>query len=81
MIDPYVFLVAHVDQAVVALESVGVNDRAKVHFTTNYGQHRRLCTVFDDLGVNLAEPLADAKTIVFLPAPRPALHLTRRGPK
>jgi len=81
MIDPYVFLVAHVDQAVVALESVGVNDRAKVHFTTNYGQHRRLCTVFDDLGVNLAMPLAGTKDDRFLASPAPSLALDATRPE
>ena len=75
MIDTYVFLVSHVDQVVVTLESVEVDDRAKVISTTNRGQSTSFCTVFDDHGVDLAVPLADAKDERVLASPTPSLAL------
>ncbi len=61
MIDAQVLLVAHVHQAVVALEAVRVDDRAKVHFASNRGHNHAFFTTLDDLGVDLAVPLAHSK--------------------
>ena len=61
MIDAQVLLVAHVHQAVVALEAVGVDDRAEIHFASHRGQNHTLFTTLDDLGVDLAMSLAHTK--------------------
>lgn len=61
MIDPQVFLVPHVHQAVVALEPVRVDDRAEVHFPPDRGQNRVSFADLDHLRVDLPVPLADAE--------------------
>lgn len=75
VIDTQVLLVAHVHKAVVALESVRVNDRAKVHFPSNRGQNRCFRAIFDDLGVDLAMPFADAEDDCLLAGTSASLAL------
>ena len=61
VVHPQVPLVAHVHQAVVALEPVGVDHRAEIDFPSNRGQNRGFRAVLHHLGVDLPVPLADAE--------------------
>ena len=61
VLDPVMFFVAQIDQAVVASPAVGVDDALWVHFTPYDGLKSDLGAVRDDLSVDLAAALKNTE--------------------
>lgn len=61
VIDAKVPLVAHVDQAVVARPSIGMDDAVERDFATNRLQEHGFGAIGHDLGVDLVAAIGDAK--------------------
>src|ERR1700687_842513 len=58
---PEMFLISHIDQSVVAGPAIGMDDRFQADAAQNGLAERLAATVGDDLGVDIAVALEDAK--------------------
>lgn len=61
MIDPMVFAVAEIDEAVVASPSIGVDNTAEVHSPSKNGLQRAFFGIRNNLGVHAPIALEDAE--------------------
>jgi len=61
MVDAEMFLIAHIDQTVVTGPTVGVDDRLEANTAQNGLAERLSPAVGDDLGIDIAVALEDAK--------------------
>jgi hypothetical protein len=74
--------IAHIDQAIIPAPAIRMNDTAAIDVASHNGLQRALACIGDDLRVDTWPlRLKIPNTTVLLPAPRPRLPLTRRGPK
>src|ERR1700733_4909028 len=61
MVPPQMFLVAHVDQAVVTAPTIGVDDRLEADTAQNSLAERLSPAIGNDLGIDITVALEDAK--------------------
>ena len=61
MVHPQMFLVAHVDQAVVTAPTIGVDDRLEADTAQNSLAERLSPAIGNDLGIDITVALEDAK--------------------
>lgn len=66
MVDPKMFVIAHIDESVVSTPSIRVDNRRGINFPFNNGLERRFLAVGDDLGVHVSIPLDDPEDWLFL---------------
>ena len=81
VIDPVVFAVAKVDEAVVASPAIGVDDAAAVHLPSDNGLQRAFFGVGNNFGVHFPIALEDAKDDSLRPCATSTLPLDALRPE
>jgi len=81
MLDPIVFFVTEVYQAVIGLKSVGIDRRVNIHLLP-YDRHQRaLRAILDNLGIHLSAAFDQTEDNVFAPCSAAPNPTDPAGPK
>gem|GEM_PF-6720832 len=59
--DSKMFLVTHIDQAIIPSPIIRMNDTIRVYFASNYSLKRLFSAIWDDFCVNFASSLENSK--------------------
>ena len=81
MVETIMLFVSHVNQATVAAPGIGVNNALRLPFAANNGLQGLSGAVRNDLGIDLAAPLQDAKDRSFTLSTAAAFPFYAPGPE